>query len=156
MFFVLFGRSASAQDAPAMIISANEERLAEIQAAIKAAATPAPPQQAAIAVIETSQAAAVRIADAAQPEKILVDPLECLERAKKVFEGDVKAADKAAKYCRDLFHSGGKIVEKVANEAADGIGNIPSPAVVPTYPFGFGGAVGNSSAGYINPAVSYR
>lgn len=62
--------------------------------------------------------AAVRIAEAAQPAEILIDPLECVERM-----AGILGPKKAANYCRDVYHSGGKVMEKMANESADATKN---------------------------------
>lgn len=88
---------------------------------------------------QTPSAPAVRIADAAQPAGVLVDPIVCLERAAVVF----KDAKKASKYCSKIYHSGGKVMEKVANEAADATKHNWPPVVLSPY----GGSCGGCSGG---------
>lgn len=82
-------------------------------------------------VFAQNQAAATRIADAAQQTNILVDPVDCLERAANVFG----SPSKAASYCDKIYKQGGKIVTKVANEAADATKNSRPVVVAPSgYP----------------------
>ena len=110
-----------------------------ILVAMLAAATTATAQTAAT----TTNNAAVRIADAAQPAGVLVNPIVCLERAAVVFAKSKDPAKEAAKYCENAFHSGGKIMEKVANEAADA-----NQAFRPVIVDGYYGSYGYTS-GYV-------
>ena len=91
-----------------------------------------------------NQTASTRIADAAQPWGILVNPIDCLERIKKIFEN----ADKAANYCKDIYHNGGEIMKQVSNEAADSISKTNFPTVPGGW--GYGGMIGTPRLdGYI-------
>ncbi len=98
-----------------------------------------------VSVTAQENPAAVRIADAAQPAGILVDPLDCLERAEKVFarkKSEKKAAEKAAEYCQKNFHEGGGIMKGVANEAADATKNNYPRATYGYGGYGYGGYSG--------------
>lgn len=96
----------------------------------------------AVSVVETSQAAATRIADAAQPTVLLMETaMKCAESKDK----DTR------KFCLELVKLEVKRGTEVANEAADATKNNRSPVVVPAYGYGgYGGAVApGGPGGYI-------
>lgn len=143
---VVFGCAtpASAQPAPAPVATYSVAELQALAQFLHAQAPAAPAVQ-----VVTLDGAAERIADAAQPKGILVDPVACAKEMKVVFGNTEKAADKASKYCHDLFHSGGKIMEKMGNEAADA--TLP-PVIVSPYGYGgYGGYGGGGNYGWTSP-----
>ena len=67
----------------------------------------------------TGNNAAVRIADAIQPDKVLADPIQCMEKMVPLYANVKDGVEKAAKYCTNAYTNGGKIMKGVGNEAAD-------------------------------------